>query len=100
VLHTGEALETLDAAGLTDDGQMVLKSGEKLAMVDDRDMAQCLSALRIEGREAGDEEIMQGMEGSDTARLSLLWRGTTLSIDRLARAELAQRFGFNPQPQP
>ncbi len=100
VLHTGEALETLDAAWLTDDGQMVLKSAEKLTMVDDRDMAQCLSHLRIDGREAGDDEIMLWLDGLHTIRLGLHWRGRTLPVERLARASLPERFGFNPQPRP
>src|SRR6185437_14810662 len=42
VLQTGEPISSVDAAWIGTYGNLILKQVEKLAQVDDRDMAECL----------------------------------------------------------
>jgi len=101
VLHTGEALTSLDGAWLTETGLLVLKIGEKVALVDDRDMAQCLPHLHIDGSVADDDKLLQWLEqpASKTV-LTLEFNGQHLPVQHILRAALAAQFGFTPSPQP
>ena len=101
VLHTGEALPAIDAAWLTENGQLVARAGERIALVDDRDMAQLLANFVIDGRSADDEALLQWLAhpDSDTV-LSLLYRGAQLPVGRIGFAQMAQSFGFVSEPQP
>ncbi|HVL74370.1 MAG TPA: DUF2946 family protein, partial [Noviherbaspirillum sp.] len=69
LLHTGDALGPVEAAWLTDDGRLVLKNGERIAQVDDRDIAQCLPALCIDGKSVSDEALMAWLEQPEYGRL-------------------------------
>lgn len=100
VLHTGDVLESLDAGWLTDDGRLLLRSGGKLALVDDRDMAQCLMQLRMNGRAAADEDVLKWLEQPQPGVLALSWRGSLVPLEYVRREELASRFDFVPAPQP
>lgn len=101
VLHTGEALGTIDAAWMTDTGQLLLQRGELVAMVDDRDMAQCLPMLRIAGIPATDEQLLEWLDKPEQAsRLMLEYGGTLLTVRHIARDAIASKFGFEKSPQP
>ena len=49
VTHDGEAMGKIGKAFMTDDGRLLLQSGHKLAMLDDRDLAECLPRLTLDG---------------------------------------------------
>lgn len=98
VLHTAEPLGKVEAAWLTDDGALLLKHGEKVALLDDRDMAQCLPLLHLNGKVASDEDIMRWLEQPEHGKLSLNTRGGAIPIAPIARTALASHFGFVPAP--
>lgn len=101
VLHTGEALRSLDAAWLTENGQLLLQSGDVVALVDDRDMAQCLPKLCVAGTAASEEQVMDWLEQpDDSVGLTLQYGGAGLLIRPIRMDEAASHFGFNPLPQP
>lgn len=101
VLHTGEPLSTIDATWLTDEGWLLFHSGEAVALLDDRDTAQCLSLMQIDGAPADDEQLLAWLEDSrPKAELTLEHAGQRLKLDRIARSELATRFGFVGSPRP
>lgn len=100
VLHTGEALQQIDAAWLTETGQLLLKYGDKIALIDDRDIAQCLPKLRIRKAAPGDEELLAWLQHPATGDLSLEHGGSHLPVEHIARDALAGRFGFVNAPQP
>jgi len=105
VLQTGTALGQIDAAWMTDDGALILQSGEIVAQVDDRDMAQCLGLLRVgETGElaASDEELLDWLAATTEYPYPLHFRdgARLLPVQRIARAELAAQFGFVSTPQP
>jgi hypothetical protein len=100
VLHTGEAVNSMDAAWLTHDGRLLLKGDEKLALVDDRDMAQCLAHLRLHGRAARDEEILKWLERPQPQALTFDWRGESVPLEYVERQAIPGKFGFVPAPRP
>ena len=101
VLHTGEALNGIDGAWLTDDGQLLLKDGEKIALVDDRDMAQCLPLLHFGAAAASDEQLLYWLAhpGAQEA-LNLEHGGRRIPVQHIPRSAIACDFGFVAQPQP
>jgi hypothetical protein len=100
VLHTGGPLKSIDEAWLTDHGQLLFRSAEKVALVDDRDMAQCLPRLRIAGEAANDEQLMEWLDkaGNDKG-LAFDHDGALLPLRYIARTAIADHFGFIPIPQ-
>lgn len=74
VLHTGAVLADIDAVYLSGEGKMLLRAGEILAQLDDRDLANCLNDLQINGEPASDEALTRWLEsdGRDqTLRIKL-----------------------------
>jgi hypothetical protein len=100
VLHTGEPLERIDAAWLTETGQLLFKDGEKLALIDDRDIAQCLPNLRMGGTVPEDEQLLAWLHQPTTAALTLEYAGIQITIQHIERATIAGRFGFATEPMP
>jgi hypothetical protein len=100
VLHTGEPLERIDAAWLTETGQLLFKYGGKLALIDDRDIAQCLPKLRMGGAVPEDEQLLAWLHQPTTAALTLEYAGIQITIQHIERATIASRFGFATEPMP
>ena len=99
VLHTGQALARLNAAWLSEHGELLVQADGKIAQVDDRDVAQLMGALRLNGATASDEQLMAWLDGAD-GRLSLHYRDADVPVERIASAGVAQRFGFVRTPSP
>jgi hypothetical protein len=100
VLHTGAPLGPLDEALLCPGGELVLRSGEVVAQLDDRDAAQALAALELDdGQAAGDEDLMAWLDGG-AGKLHLRHQGRALALQRLEHGAVAARFGFERSPSP
>lgn len=101
MLHTGDPVVAADAAWMTESGMLLLQSGDRIAQVDDRDMAQCLARLRISGHAADDDRLLAWLsEPSDASQLTLEFNGRHLQVHRIERDAIPGRFGFIPHPQP
>lgn len=101
VLHTGEPMLSVEEAWLTDTGQLLLKSGGKIALVDDRDTAQCLLLLKYDDAAVSDEVLLAWLAHPEDMRpLTLDHAGKSIAIRFIARERLAAHFGFAPAPQP
>lgn len=101
VLHTGEPLSAIDAAWLTEAGQLVLQSAEKIALVDDRDMAQCVAQLRLNGKLVEDEQLLDWLANpADSNQFALLDHEKLVPVLRIQYNRLATHFGFVTTPQP
>ncbi len=99
VLQTGEPLAGIDGAWMTDTGQLLLKDGEKIALVDDRDMALCLSQLYFGNEEAGDERLIDWLsQPGDDEILSLEHAGRRIEVRHIAHEKIAEQFGFVAEP--
>jgi hypothetical protein len=97
VLHTGQALGAPDEAFLTDAGGIVLRAGQTVAQVDDRDAAQLLQAFERDGRPAADEDVMAWLDGG-AGELSLRWQDRRIAVGRMGVDEVPKRFGFVRRP--
>lgn len=97
VTHDGEPLPPVSAAWITEEGRLVLEAGGKIAMVDDRDLAECVAMLRMDGTPVDDEVLMawlQRMQGE----LQLVTGTQAVPVRPLRSGELAERLGFEPRP--
>ncbi|MCK6395863.1 DUF2946 family protein [Zoogloea sp.] len=83
--HTGLPADTVSEAWLDEDGSLLLGSEHGIALLDDRDLAAFCT--RLEG----------DLETPD-APVSLNWAGCRIPVGRIARADVASRFGFIPEP--
>ncbi|SFU97870.1 DUF2946 family protein [Pseudoduganella namucuonensis] len=91
-LHTGAAFAP-EAAWLTEAGELVLRQGDTVAQLDDRDMAQAMERLEIGGRPAGDDALLAWLSAADATR------GQT--PDRTAPAtDAAPNRGLSPVSAP
>ena len=99
LLQTGEALAQIDQAYMTERGQLILKGGDKVALLDDRDLAQCTGALVIDGAPASDDRLMSWLTEAAPAAMAMRHQGCELPVQRIVSSELAQRFGFVQQPR-
>jgi hypothetical protein len=97
VLHTGQPLGAPEEAFMTEAGGIVLRAGQTVAQVDDRDAAQLLQAFELDGRPAADEDVMAWLEGGAGA-LALRWQDRRIAVGRLTADEVPARFGFVRRP--
>ena len=97
VVHTGQPLGAPDQALLTDAGAIVLRAGQAVAQVDDRDAAQLLQAFELDGRPAAIEDVMAWLDGG-AGDLALRWQDRRVAVDRMAVDDVPGRFGFVRRP--
>ncbi|WP_137174685.1 DUF2946 family protein [Massilia sp. HP4] len=97
VLQTGQALADIERVLLSDAGALVFVAGEVVAQLDDRDVAQVLGLLELDGAAASDEAVMGWLEhGAGT--LLLPWNGKRLAVEQIDGDDLQETFGFNRMP--
>ena len=100
VLQTGVALRP-DAAWIGAHGNLILKDGEKLAQVDDRDMAECLAHMELDGAPVQDDALLAWIADEATpGKLTLKTSHLSALIQRLPEQDLATFFGFIALPEP
>lgn len=99
VLHTGEPLPQIDEMWMTGEGRILLQESGRIAMVDDRDTAECLAALRRDNRPVVDEEWMQWLDGGDIGALFYRHASRDIPVQRIRADDLESRFGFVRRPQ-
>lgn len=98
VLQTGAALATIEQAFLCDNGALILQHGDIVAQVDDRDMAQVMGKLRLDGQPLADEALLAWLEQA-SGKLTLQHGGQAIPVQALASAEVPRHFGFQRLPQ-
>lgn len=99
VLQTGEAVAALDAAYMTEAGDIIIVTEGKVAQVDDRDGAQLMAGLEINAAPAADDAIMRWLEGNDN-RLALRYHGALTPLARVNRVDVPATFHFTRLPAP
>ena len=97
VLHDGETMADIHEVCLTERGQLVLSNGRQIAMLDDRDLAQCLPLLKIHGQSIHDDQLMQWL-ASPTDDLSLHTLQRDMPVRWVHSDRLASSFGFIRRP--
>ena len=99
LLQTGVPLTTLDAVYLTELGQLIVQSGEQVALLDDRDLSHCLSMLQLDGQRIDDQALL-GWLGAPEAGLEFVYQQQRIAVQCIAVDSLSTRFGYVQRPQP
>lgn len=100
-LHTGVPLGQVERAWMTDQGQMLLEGSGRIALLDDRDLAQCMDSLWLDGQQAGDDDLLAWLaDEAGTASLALRHEGRDIAVEKVALDALPAQFGFVPRPRP
>jgi hypothetical protein len=97
VLHTGEAFGTLERAFMTEQGELILQGGGKVAQLDDRDLVQLMPALELDGKPAADDELMAWVDGAP-GQLVLRYQELLVPVERIARDSVPTHFHFQRAP--
>ena len=97
VLHTGQPMPAPEQVFMPEDGSIVLRAGEQLAQLDDRDVAQLLQVMELDGKPVVDEGLLAWLEGGP-GRLALRWQGREIEVEHLGADEAPRRFGFVQRP--
>lgn len=97
VLHDGEVMSDIDEVCLTEQGQLVLSNGRQIATLDDRDLAQCLPLLKIQGKVIDDEQLIHWLASPDDD-LSLMTFQGDVPVRWVRSNLLASSFGFVRRP--
>jgi hypothetical protein len=101
VLHTGAPLARVEAAFITEAGELVLQAGDVVAQLDDRDVAGVLGAVAAGGTPLGDEALLAWLEGGTLpGPATLEVSGSSVPLRKTDRDALADRFGFRKVPTP
>lgn len=100
VTHDGQPLVGITRAWMTEEGRLVLRSAGQLAMVDDRDLADCLGMLRMDGHLIEDIVLMDWLAtpaGQPHGNLQLALGDVLLPVQPLPASSL-QQLGFVAHP--
>ncbi len=97
VTHDGVSLSTIDAAWITEDGRLVLQADGKIAMVDDRDLADCLTMLRMDGVPLDDDALLCWLECRQ-GTLQFDTGGRCVEVRTLQSGDLGSQLGFVAHP--
>ncbi len=97
ITQDNEPLSSIDAAWMTEEGRLVLQGSGKLAMVDDRDLADCAGMLRIDGTPVDDDALLAWLERMQ-GELQLNLGGRLITITPVRSDELGKRLGFDSHP--
>jgi hypothetical protein len=97
LLQTGQALPSIDRAYLTGNGEAIVQGGDVVAQLDDRDVAQWLALMELDGAPASDEALLRWVEGG-AGELAVRYREQRVPVERIAGDELPKRFGYVRTP--
>jgi hypothetical protein len=101
VLHTGLPMPQVDAVFFSDAGALILCSGADgiVAQLDDRDVAQVLGQIEIDGQAAGDDALLAWLSDGSGA-LGLRVDGRLVAVQAIKTDDVARHFGFVRAPKP
>lgn len=99
VLHTGEPVAAIERAFMTETGEVIIDAGGCIAQVDDRDGAQMMGMMEVDGRPASDEDVMAWLDSAKGA-LTLRYKSEWVALQRVARDDVAAVCGFVRLPEP
>jgi hypothetical protein len=98
VLHTGEPVTLIDEIWMTEDGRLVLQSQDRIAAIDDRDMSECLAALKLNGEPITEDALSQWLDGKGDNELIYHHASRDIPVQHVCEGDLESRFGFVRRP--
>lgn len=99
--QTGQRFSQINAAWLTETGQLVLRQDDRLGLMDDRDIVQSLTCLEMNGAAADDESLMEWLTStSDSGELTMHYETKNYKVQYIKKSALASHFKFVCNPTP
>ena len=98
-LHTGETPTGISGAWFSPAGSLYVQCEAGLALVDDRDLAQCLPQMRLDGQTIDDAALLEWVDGVRSGKLAFIHADAAVTVGRLPDEDVARRFGFVRQPR-
>ena len=99
LVHTGKAV-SVDELLFDDEGNLLIRWMDQVALIDDRDLPAMLACLRhCDGKPVDDSTILMAIDQQET---DLVLEKDSLRIPVISarRQDIAARFGFDPAPRP
>lgn len=102
--HTAHAIEKVSGAWVDETGSLLLRWGIVVGVVSDRDLATVSSLFSdLHGKPVGDAALAKALD-PETRRhatgVYFNYAGNRVPIGRIQTGEIAQKFGFEPNPRP
>lgn len=97
ITHDGASLPPVDTALITEEGRLVLQAGAKIALVDDRDLAECLPMLRMDGMPVDDDALLSWLQHTQ-GELQLDSGGRLIPVRPVHSEDLGTQLGFDAHP--
>ena len=98
VTQDGLALKNIHTVWLSDQGSLLFQNATQIAMLDDRDIAACLSQFRLNGVVCRDAELLNWMR-QPIDGCGFMVGGEVLPVKFIKSAVIAQQFGFEQKPR-
>jgi hypothetical protein len=98
VTQDGLALKDIHTVWLSDQGSLLFQNATQIAMLDDRDIAACLSQFRLNGVVCSDAELLNWMR-QPIDGCGFMVGGDVLPVKFIESAAIAQQFGFQQKPR-
>ena len=98
VTQDGLALEAIHTVWLSDQGSLLFQNATQVAMLDDRDLAACLSQFRLNGVVCSDAELLNWMR-QPIDGCGFMVGGDVLPVKFVQSNSIAQQFGFQQKPR-
>jgi hypothetical protein len=102
--HTGRRLEHASGAWIDETGTLIVRWSAGVGAVTDRDLGEVsLHFTDSQGRSIPEQELAVALDPDAIRRRAGFWfdyGGERLPVGRIHSAQLAQKFGFYPDPRP
>ena len=98
VTQDGLALKDIHTVWLSDTGSLLFQNATQVAMLDDRDIAACLTQFRLNGVVCSDAELLDWMR-QPTEACGFMLRDDLLPVKFVQSNSIAQQFGFQQKPR-
>jgi Protein of unknown function (DUF2946) len=104
VTHTGLAIARVSGAWVDESGSLLLRWGGGLGLMNGRDLAAVAARFAdARGEPVGDETLARAFDPENRRHASgVCFRhaDSRVPIGRIQSGEVAQKFGFDPDPRP
>ena len=97
VLHDRTPVHEIDCVFMTDTGQLIIQSHQKIAMLDPSDLAHCLAMLYVEDQAIADDDLLNWLSTPDQT-LQIKLGQQFKSVEWVDSNQLQRRFGFIAHP--
>jgi hypothetical protein len=82
---------------MTDTGQLIIQSQQKIAMLDPSDLAHCLAMLYVENHVVADDDLLRWLSVPNQP-LQIKFGSQFKSVEWVASNQLENRFSFIAHP--